>query len=443
MEKKIIIIGAGPTGIGAGFRLNEHGYRNWVIYEKNSYLGGLAASFVDGKGFTWDIGGHVLFSHYPYTDRLFDISLGNKKNIRIRESWIWIKDRFVPYPFQNNIRYLDKKDVEECIADMVAVNSKNIHAENFQEWLYSGFGKKIAELFMVPYNLKVWAYPLRKMSISWIDERVSVVDSEKIMKNVKEKKDDISWGPNRTFSFPLKGGTKALFGGLARRFKKNIYLNHEIKKVDIEKKLVYFSNEKSEKYDFLINTSPLDTFVRIAGLKLFHEDIEKLKHNSVLVVGIGVKGKCPSNKNWMYFPENNCPFYRATYFSNYSKFNAPKGDYYSFLCETAYSNYKKENKSSIIQRTIDGLKNAKLLSGKEKILSTYLIDVDYAYPIPTLSRDDALSKIQPFLMENNIYSRGRFGAWKYEIGNMDHSVMMGAEAVDKILDNKAESVWYM
>ena len=443
MEKRIIIIGAGPTGIGAGFRLQEQGFRNWVIYEKNSYCGGLAASFVDKKGFTWDLGGHVVFSHYPYIDRLFDLSLGDKKNTRIRESWIWVKDRFVPYPFQNNIRYLDKEDVEACVADMLAVNSKNAPAANFKEWINSKFGKRIAQLFMIPYNLKVWAHPLGRMSVSWIDERVSVVDAQRIIKNVEEERDDISWGPNRTFSFPLKGGTKALFEGLAKYFKKNIHLNREIRKVDVEKKIVYFSNGKAEKYDFLINTMPLDAFVRIARLKSFYRDIKKLRHNSVLVVGIGVKGKCPSNKNWMYFPERNCPFYRVTYFSNYSKFNVPRGGYYSFLCETAYSDFKKENKSTIIRRTIDGLKNTRLLSGKEEIISTYLLDVDYAYPIPTLDRDAALSRIQQFLMEKDIYSRGRFGAWKYEVGNMDHSVMMGAEVVDKILDNKPETVWHL
>ncbi|CAG1022279.1 partial 4,4'-diapophytoene desaturase (4,4'-diaponeurosporene-forming), partial [Patescibacteria group bacterium] len=55
--KKIIILGAGPTGLGATHRLHEIGYENWNIYEKNNYVGGLSASFSDKQGFTWDIGG--------------------------------------------------------------------------------------------------------------------------------------------------------------------------------------------------------------------------------------------------------------------------------------------------------------------------------------------------------------------------------------------------
>ena len=43
-----------------------------------------------------------------------------------------------------------------------------------------------------------------------------------------------------------------------------------------------------------------------------------LKHSGGYMVGIGIKQPCPSTKSWMYFPEDNCPFYRVTYLSNYS-----------------------------------------------------------------------------------------------------------------------------
>ena len=56
--KKIIILGAGPTGLGAAYQLQKLDYKNWRIYEKNNYVGGLSASFCDEKGFVWDIGGH-------------------------------------------------------------------------------------------------------------------------------------------------------------------------------------------------------------------------------------------------------------------------------------------------------------------------------------------------------------------------------------------------
>lgn len=37
-----------------------------------------------------------------------------------------------------------------------------------------------------------------------------------------------------------------------------------------------------------------------------------------------------------------------------------------------------------------------------------------------------------------VYSRGRFGDWKYEVGNMDHSFMQGVEIAERILTGKTE-----
>src|SRR5262249_7844327 len=51
------------------------------------------------------------------------------------------------------------------------------------------------------------------------------------------------------------------------------------------------------------------------------------------------------------------------------------------------------------------------------------------------------AEIQPFLMSHDIYSRGRFGAWQYEISNMDHSVMQGVEVVNWLLLGDPEVTW--
>ncbi len=76
-DDTIVVIGAGPTGLGAGYRLVELGHTDFHIYEKSPYLGGLAHSFTDEAGFTWDIGGHVMFSHYSYYDQVFDRLMGD------------------------------------------------------------------------------------------------------------------------------------------------------------------------------------------------------------------------------------------------------------------------------------------------------------------------------------------------------------------------------
>ena len=52
MKDTIIIIGAGPTGMGCAWRLAELGKKDFHLFEANDYVGGLSASFKDDKGFT-------------------------------------------------------------------------------------------------------------------------------------------------------------------------------------------------------------------------------------------------------------------------------------------------------------------------------------------------------------------------------------------------------
>jgi hypothetical protein len=60
------------------------------------------------------------------------------------------------------------------------------------------------------------------------------------------------------------------------------------------------------------------------------------------------------------------------------------------------------------------------------------------YPTPSLERNAILHDVLPALEQHRIFSRGRFGAWKYEVSNQDHSFMQGVEVVDRIRYNRAE-----
>jgi protoporphyrinogen oxidase len=298
---------------------------------------------------------------------------------------------------------------------------------------------------MEPYNRKVWGVPLQTMSKGWIAERVSVVDLARIERNIAEGRDDLSWGPNNIFKFPQHGGTGAIYEGLADQFRDRINFGHAMHSVDLHRKEVRFSNDRVESYDLLINTTPLDLLLKgcIGAPDTVRNAAGNLIHNGGLIAGLGFEGRRDDSKCWMYFPENNSPFYRVTNFHNYSRFNVPDGDserYFSLMCETTYSTHKSEDKTQIVESTIQGLVNSGIIDEGQRahIASRYLIDIPYSYPVPTLGRDKALATIQPYLESRSIYSRGRFGAWKYEVGNMDHSFMQGVEVVGRMLTGNKE-----
>ncbi len=447
MHVKHLIIGAGPTGLGAAYRLNELGEHDWLILDRNDYVGGLAASFKDSVGFTWDIGGHVVFSHYDYFDRLVEEALGEDYLTHKRISKVHTASGWVPYPFQNNIRHLPRELCWECVQGLMPGNRPEGDPDNFKEWIERVFGPGIARQFMLPYNFKVWATPPEFMSYQWIGERVSIVDLEQTLKNLILEQKDEEWGPNSMFRFPLRGGTGEIFRRLARPLEDRILLNRRVWSIDAAKRSLRTMQGEIITYDHLLTTMPLDLLledmlkdcpdtVRDAG--------QRLSHNGVHVTGVGVDGMRQDDTCWMYFPENQAPFYRLTNFHNYSPNNAAKpGQSRAFMAETSFSLHKPENTAELMDRTVDGLVRTGMMDAEDqsRILSRWEYTADYGYPVPTLGRDKALDTIQPFLESMDVYSRGRFGGWKYEAANMDHSVMQGVEWANRMIRDDPETTY--
>ncbi|RNA01043.1 amine oxidase [Brachionus plicatilis] len=489
MEKKIVVIGGGPTGLGACTRLQQLGHKNWLLIEKNDYTGGLATSFPDPKGFWWDIGVHVTFSHYQYFTDLIDqgvLAYAKKhlealeeddKDLKIEKLWCthkrecWARfdpDSFLPYPFQNNFFYSKNTQViKDCFDGLLEIYANRTNPEfnqikNFEDLIYKKFGKGLAEHFMIPYNLQVWGYPAKDMNHTWIGERVAMVDVQKILgeyiqKNEPKDSKSMNWGPNNTFRYPKYGGIGAIWKGVGYLLdENNLMLKTEVTEIDIDKKEVKLSNGKSISYDYLINTLPIDLFLTKMIKKtqnLNVEDIferhQKPKHSKVNVIGLGFECDMPEelkNKSWMYFPNlERSIFYRLTVLSNYSPYMVAKpGKQWSLMAEICETDYLPERKN-LIDETIKGLLNENIIESKhlDHLISKHEFSSEYGYPTPYLHRDDFLNEIEPILRRKfSIYSRGRFGGWKYEVSNQDHSLMQGVEAADNILFGCEEQTFF-
>jgi len=459
----ILIIGAGPTGLGAATRLHQLGETDWIVADSGETAGGLASTDVTREGFLFDIGGHVIFSHYRYFDELLDSAVGEGPefwNTIERVSFIWCRERWVPYPFQNNLFCLPLEDKIACINGLLAPKPLK-QPETFDEWIIASMGEGIADLFMRPYNFKVWAYPTTEMQCGWLGERVATVNVSKVIENVLRDKPSVGWGPNAVFKFPKKGGTGKIWEKVAERLPQGHFrFSEKMKFVDFENKIAIFENMKI-KYEKLILTTPLDMTLRMAGKP---EVADLLDFSSTHVVGLGLRGEHSlGDKCWIYFPEDTTPFYRCTVFSNYSQNNCPPpeqilptirlaglkdernfdagkaGPYWSLMFEiSASEKFKEVDETKIVEETINGAVKVGLIREGSEIVSIHHRFIHRGYPTPGLTRDQALMEAEPFLRSQDVWSRGRFGSWKYEVSNQDHSLMLGVEAVDNILLGRIE-----
>jgi protoporphyrinogen oxidase len=471
----ILIVGAGPTGLGAAKRLKHLGHKSWLIVDSQEMPGGLASTDVTKEGFLFDIGGHVIFSHYKYFDDCLNEALPNEGDWfhHQRVSYILCKDRWVPYPLQNNIAILPKQEQVQCLDGLIdAKNNKhrNDPIKNFDDWILQKQGVGLADLFMRPYNEKVWSVPPKDMQSKWVGERVAEPDLKRIVRNVVLDKADAGWGPNSTFRFPARGGTHNIWITVASTLpKENLMLGPDckVKRIDSEKKIAYLADDKTSiQYKTLISTMPMPLLTEAMNDKDLYSASKSLFYTTTHSIGIGIRGKPTphaANVCWLYFPESNCPFYRATIFSNYSPYHVPPqetklatlryagkkssdnndftpqpGPYWSILLEVSESITKPVDHKKVVEECIQGLVNTKLLDEDSEIVSTLHKVYKYGYPVPTLDRDAIIEQVLPKLQEKSIYSRGRFGSWKYEVANQDHSFMIGVEAVDNILYGSPE-----
>ena len=361
----------------------------------------------------------------------------------------------------------------------------NTKPKDFDEWIVRMMGTGIADLFMRPYNFKVWAVPTTKvrplplvvasrmltanlqMQCQWLGERVAAPDLKTVTKNVILQKTAGNWGPNATFRFPAHGGTGGIWIAVADTLPKDKCLfgkNGTVSKVDGTAKRVTLENGQTIKYNKLISTMGVDSLVE----KMQNEELVSLSkglfYSSTHVLGVGIRGTRPErigDKCWLYFPEDDCPFYRATIFSNYSPYNQPadeaklptlqlasgskpesteaqEGPYWSIMLEVSESSLKPVNNESLLKDSIAGLLNTDMLKPTDQIVSTYHRRFDHGYPTPSLEREGVLKQLLPKLQDMDIYSRGRFGSWRYEVGNQDHSFMLGVEAADSIVNGTVE-----
>ncbi|CAK7207534.1 hypothetical protein SEUCBS139899_010344 [Sporothrix eucalyptigena] len=469
----VLVIGAGPTGLGAAKRLNHINGPSWLIVDANEKAGGLASTDVTPEGFLYDVGGHVIFSHYKYFDDCLDEALPKEEDWyhHQRISYVRYRDLWVPYPFQNNISVLPKEDQVKCIDGLIdaALECRvaNTKPANFDEWILRMTGKGVADCFMRPYNYKVWAVPTTKMQCQWLGERVAAPDVKTTIRNVVLNKVAGNWGPNATFRFPARDGTGGIWIAVADTLpkeKKVFGKKGEVTKVNADKKIVTLADGTTIGYGKLVNTMAVDKFVEKMEDRELVDLSKGLFYSSTHVIGVGLRGERPErigDKCWLYFPEDNCPFYRATIFSNYSPYNQPEanvklptlyhadgskpassepeaGPYWSVMLEVSQSSLKPVDEENLLKDCIQGLINTDMIKSDDAIVSTYHRKFVQGYPTPTLEREGVLKELLPKLQAKDILSRGRFGSWRYEVGNQDHSFMLGVEAVDHIVNGAVE-----
>jgi hypothetical protein len=111
------------------------------------------------------------------------------------------------------------------------------------------------------------------------------------------------------------------------------------------------------------------------------------------------------------------------------------------LCEVSALPKAELDLEATAEVILRGLRRRGLVPQSSTVASRWTAQMKHGYPVPFIGRDAILREINASLWSRDILSRGRFGGWKYEVSNQDHSFMQGVEAIDFLLAERAETTY--
>jgi protoporphyrinogen oxidase len=435
IKTDVLIIGGGLAGLSAARALQ--GRRRWLLAEKEAGPGGLASS-VNKNGFTFDYSGHLLHLHWKETGGLILRLLKNNHYQLRRDARIRLGGAETPFPFQANLYNLPREIRSECVSGFLdaCLKDRNARAsgpepESFGDWSVRTFGAGISRHFMLPYNAKLWQYPLDRLTTEWCAPFVPMPRPDEVIAGAYLKK-RTAMGYNPVFYYPKTGGIQALPDALAEGLR-DIHTGCELVSVDLKAGTAAIRGLGTVKYEHLINTMPLKQFLGLLnpGQAVLKNLGSKLRHNSVHVLNLGVRGRV-SKRHWTYFPGKEFLFYRAGIASNFSGSLAP-ANRASLYIETATPGGELDA-ASAERKILRGLVKAGVIRSGNDVVEKLWLTIPCAYVIYDADRAKVLPLIFSALAGRNVRSIGRYGAWKYSF--MEESVKEGLETARRLIAMK-------
>ena len=382
--KKVVIIGAGPAGLTAGYELLKDKKEEYevIILEESQEIGGISKT-VRYNGNRMDIGGHRFFSKdqrvMDFWEDLMPIQgansfddekLGREKPLkeggpnpekedtvmllRTRVSRIYYLKKFFDYPISLKLQTFTNMGLIRTIkAGFSYLKTRFIKKEenSLENFYINRFGKVLYSMFFEKYTEKLWGRSPKEISADWGAQRVKGLSITAVLKDAisklfgrNKKKDKVETSLIEQFWYP-KYGPGQLWETLASKieenggtikkgyFVKNIIIeNNQVKSVECE------VDGKIEKIDADIFVSSMPVKDLVAGLKGQEVPSEVstiaagLPFVDFQTVGVLVKKIKLENKTqmktlgnivpdcWIYVQEPEVKMLRLQIFNNWSPY---------------------------------------------------------------------------------------------------------------------------
>lgn len=496
MEKIAIIIGAGPAGLTAAYKLLKETDIKPIIYEESNVIGGISQTF-EYKGNRMDIGGHRFFTKNdlvmdiwkelmkPQGAPALDEKLLNENKryegkadpekeddvflTRRRVSRIYYLGKFFDYPISMKPRtFINMGFFRTMSAGFGYIHScifkkKEDSLENFY---INRFGKPLYNMFFKDYTTKVWGRSPKEISPDWGAQRVKGLSLMKtfvsaLTKPFRKKSSKVETSLIEEFYYPKKGPGQ-LYSKMADEIIKmggEIHFNSKVNNVHLNGNSIDYIevNGNIVKGDYYISSMPIKDLMNSMNDvdKSLLDIANNLPYRDFITVGLLLDKLKIKNKTkmktvnnivpdcWIYIQDNSVKLGRLQIFNNWSPYMVDDLEKHIFVGLEYFCNEGDEmwnmKEEDFIKFAIDELAKIKIID-KEDVLDSVELKIKKAYPAYFDSYAE-FPKVKDYLNSiDNLYCIGRNGQHRYN--NMDHSMLTAIETVNVIKNGLDKSlIW--
>jgi len=448
-EKRVAILGGGPSGLSAGKVLADAGV-DVVAFEKDDDVGGLSRTH-ETDGFRFDLGGHRFFTKKNQLNQFLQNLLPGELLMVGRSSKIYLRGKYFNYPptLMNAFFSFGPWMASKIISSFFWQRMKpEKPAPTLEDAIVRDYGRVLFQIFFEPYNEKIWGGPCDKVSAEWVAQRIKGLSLINSIKNALQK-----GGQNapvsliESFAYPRLG-----IGRISDRLKEEVigkggrvFLKQKVVKLYHEGNMavgvgVMDESGDVKRYDAteVLSSIPITELVRSFDPPAPSEVLEASRHlafRDLIVVNVRFDRPPITNDTWIYIPEKNILFGRIHEPTNWSLEMSPPGKtslVFEYWCNEGDAMWNAPD-DSVIDMTVRDFMKLRLAPGVEKqVLGGTVVRCSKAYPMYVIGYERPLQTIKEYLSRyKNLILIGRYGTFMYN--NMDHAIETGIRAAENVL----------
>jgi protoporphyrinogen oxidase len=462
---RIVILGAGPAGLAAGYYLGRKGYHVTVI-EQKPIVGGLGASLTI-KDNTVDYGPHSFHLKPTVITELFEELVG-RDSVRVtRKAKIWLKKRKLSFPLSvgEALLRLPITVSIKIVFDFVSAKVFGRHIDenqSFESFGLKNFGRTLYRLAFGNYSEKMWGLPGAELSAKLARQKLQNLNMWTLMLAAfgllsKEKAEPLGLDKKQEYDAYPRKGIGIFFEKLADDIQRNggqVLLSREVKKIALRDGHVSWVDiargRTSERFrcDALVSTIPIPSLSNyMEGSEVcssLKEDAKDLTYRDLICVYLVLDKDYFSDAHWIYLLDDDLKSNRLSEQKNLNPDSCRPGTtILSFDITSQQGDLLwNSNDSFLIGLAIADLE--KLGVNPRTILDGFVIRTENAYPVYRRGFESSLERILGhFSQIPNLFSVGRHGL--YLNNDIHDSMEMGYQAAEHISKDggiKDSAGWY-